>query len=316
MKIIFFGSDDFAEAHLKSLIDSEHEVLACVTPPDRPKGRGMKVAVSSVKERAEENRIPVWQPVSLKEPSFIKDMKGLQGGLFVVIAYGKFLPTEVLDIPPHGAINVHASLLPKYRGAAPINWAVINGEQETGISVIKINEEMDAGDVLAQMAMNIEKDDTAPTLRARMMSEGPAFLLRTIDGLPDCAAQAQDHSDVTFAPKLTKELGRIDWAKSSLEICRLVRGLMPWPGAYTFYNGKMLKILEVQVGAYCNTPLLKEGPVEKRPGTILETCKTGVIVSTGNGLLLIKEVHLQDSKPMDAHSFVIGHDLKVGHKFT
>ena len=308
MKIIFFGSDDFAEAHLKSLVDSEHEVLACVTPPDRPKGRGMKVAVSPVKERAEENRIPVWQPASLKEPSFIKDLKGLQGGLFVVIAYGKFLPTEVLEIPPHGAINVHASLLPKYRGAAPINWAVINGEQETGISVIKINEEMDAGDVLAQMAMNIEKDDTAPTLRVRMMSEGPAFLLRTIDGLPNCAAQAQDHSDVTFAPKLTKELGRIDWAKSSLEICRLVRGLMPWPGAYTFYNGKLLKILKAEA--------LDGDSSGGELATVLETCKTGVIVSTGNGRMLIKEVHLQDSKPMDAHSFVIGHDLKVGHKFT
>ena len=308
MNIIFFGSDDFAEAHLRALIGSKHELLACVTQPDRPKGRGMKVVVSTVKECAQKHDIPVWQPASLKEASFIKGLAGFQSDLFVVIAYGKFLPTEALSVPSQGAINVHASLLPKYRGAAPINWAIINGEAKTGISIIEINEEMDAGDILAQTEIKIEEEETAPTLRAKMIKQGPDLLLRTINDLSSCVARTQDRGDVTFAPKLTKELGRIDWAKPSIEIGRLVRGLMPWPGAYTSYNGKLLKILEAQV--------LDGDPSQGEAGVVLETGKEGVVVSTGDGRLLVRKVHLQDASRMDAHSFVIGHDLKVGHKFT
>ncbi|MCK5014381.1 MAG: methionyl-tRNA formyltransferase [Candidatus Omnitrophica bacterium] len=308
MKIIFFGSDDFAEAHVRSLIDSGHELLACVTQPDRPKGRGMKVVVSPIKECALERRIPVLQPASLKDASFIKDLKDLQSDLFVVIAYGKFLPPEVLDIPLHGALNVHASLLPKYRGAAPINWAIINGEKETGISVIKINEKMDAGDILAQVEIKIEEDETAPSLRAKMMNQGPPFLLRTINDLPSCALKIQDHDLATFAVKLTKELGHIEWGSDARGICNLVKGLLMWPGAYTFYNGKLLKILEAQV--------LDGDSSKNKPGTVSGVGKKGIVVSTGNGRLLIKEVHLQDAKPMDAHSFVVGHAIEVGYKFV
>jgi methionyl-tRNA formyltransferase len=308
MKIIFFGSDDFAEAHLRALLNSEHEVAACVTQPDRSKGRGMKVIISSIKEIAQENQIPVFQPESLKEDSFIKDLKDFSSDLFVVIAYGKFLPLEVLDIPPYGALNVHASLLPKYRGAAPINWAIVNGEEEAGISIIKINEAMDAGDVLAQIKIKIERGETAPTLRAKMIEKGPSFLLQAIDDLPNCVSKAQDHDCVNFAPKLTKEICRIQWAKQAFEIYNLVRGLLPWPSAYTFFEGKLLKILEVKV--------IDGDPSNEEPGTVLEVSKNGIVISTGNGGLLIEKVHLQDSKPMDAHSFVIGHAIEVGCKFV
>ena len=307
MKIIFFGSDDFAEAHLKSLIDSKHELIACVTQPDRPKGRGMRVITSPIKELALAHQIPIFQPESLKDVSFIKSLKDLQSDIFVVIAYGKFLPLEVLSIPSHGAINVHASLLPKYRGAAPINWVIINGERETGISIIKINEAMDAGDVLAQMEIKIEEHETAVTLRAKMIQQGPGFLLQTINNLSSCALKAQDCDRVTFAAKLTKELGRIEWTKPANEIYNLVRGVIPWPGAYTVCKGKVLKILAAQV--------LDGDSSKGEPGAVSEISKNGIVVSTGKGRLLIKEVHLQDANPMDAHSFVIGHAVEVGFKF-
>ncbi len=307
MKIIFFGSDDFALAHLESLVGSEHEVLACVTQPDRPKGRGMKVMVSPIKEYAQAKNIPVCQPTDLTDDAFVKELRELSGDLFVVIAYGQFLPAEVLDMPPSGAINVHPSLLPKYRGAAPINWAIINGDKEAGISIIKMNEKMDAGDVLAQLRVPIEGEETAVTLRAKMTEQGASFLLDTVAGLKGCSAKVQDASQVTFAPKLTKELGLIEWTKSAQEICNLVCGLIPWPAAYTSYNGKLLKVLEAPVAG-------RDFDLQA-PGVVLEVSKSGIVVATGDGNLLIKKVHLQDSKPMDAHSFVIGHKIAVGYRF-
>ncbi len=308
MKTIFFGSDDFAQAHLKALISSDHDVLACVTQPDRPKGRGMKVVISPIKECAQKHAIPVLQPSSLKEGALIKQLADLACDLFVVIAYGKFLPKEVLDIPPQGAINVHASLLPKYRGAAPINWAIINGEKETGISIIRINEEMDAGDILNQMNIDIDKEETSVTLRAKMIGRGQDFLLKTIDRLDGCASRVQDISGVTFAPKLTKELGRIEWADSAKEINNSIRGLLPWPSAYTDFKKKMLKILEARV--------LERDLGNSETGMVSEVSKEGIVVSTGKGSLQITKVHLQDSKPMDAHSFILGHDIQPGFKFT
>ena len=315
MNIIFFGSDDFAAAHLKVLINSDHDVMACVTQPDRPKGRGMNVAVSPIKECAQRHSIPVLQPSSLQESSFIRKLKDLPCDLFVVIAYGKFLPKEMIDIPRFGAINVHASLLPKYRGAAPINWAIINGEKETGLSIIKINEQMDAGDILDQLKINISQEETAVTLRAKMINEGPGFLLKTIDNLESCTPIEQDSTLVTLAPKLTKDLGHIQWTKQACEIGNLIRGVLPWPGAYTFYKGKSLKILEAQGGARHAVPLREEDFSKAEPGTVSAVDKGGITMVTGSGELLIKKVHLQDSKPMDAHSFVVGHRIETGYKF-
>jgi methionyl-tRNA formyltransferase len=291
------------------LIGARHHVVACVTQPDRPKGRGMKVVLSEIKERAQAGDIPVLQPGSLKEDGLADRLKEFRSDVFVVIAYGKFLPAEIINIPPLGAVNVHASLLPKYRGAAPINWAIINGETETGLSIIKINETMDAGDILSKVKIKISDDDTSMTLKGKMMEEGPLLLRETLDDLAEhrCVPQAQDHSRATLAPKLIKGVGAIQWAKKAEDIDRMVRGLLPWPSAYTFYNEKLLKILEAKV--------VKRDFSEREPGTVTEAGKEGIVVAAGTGGLLVTKVHLQDSKSMDAHDFMIGHQLQVGFQF-
>ncbi len=326
MNIVFFGSDDFATVHLESLIGSTHEVVACVTQPDRPKGRGMKVIVSPVKECAARNSVPVFQPTSFKDEGFVEALKQFEAEVFVVIAYGRFLSQEVLDIPTQCAINVHGSLLPKYRGAAPINWAIIKGESETGLSIIKMNVQMDAGAVLAQEKILIEAEDTSVTLRAKMMQSGPSLLLKTMEDLMGGSAVCvQDTTAVTFAPKLTKELGHIQWEQSAEEIHNLVRGLLPWPTAYTFYKGKLLKILA--------TEIVERDDEDCKPGEIIEISKDGFIVTTGlnrkqtSGVcvgsdftqtpevclrLLIKQVQLEGGKVMDAYSFTLGHKVEIG----
>ncbi len=311
MKITFFGSDDFAVKSLEALMGARHDVAACVTQPDMPRDRGLKVTASPVKIKALECHMPVLQPVGLKDKSFITQLRNYNSDVFVVVAYGKILPDEILKIPRICAVNVHGSLLPKYRGAAPVNWAIINGETETGISIIRINECMDAGDILAQVKVRIEKKDTAVTLREKMAETGADCLCQTIDSMRRHALQsistAQNNKDATFAPKLTKDLGLIAWKKSAAEIHNLVRGLLPWPAAYTYYNGKLLKILETEV--------IAADPSRKAPGVVADISKNGLIVSTGRGDILIKKVHLQSANPMDAGSFVAGHKIMAGYHF-
>lgn len=309
MNIIFFGSDDFAAVHLEGLLRSSHKVAACVTTPDKARGRGWQISPSPVKERALEARVPVLQPEDLKESSFLKSLKGFNCDLFVVIAYGKFLPAEVLAIPRHFAVNVHGSLLPQYRGAAPINWAVINGEEETGVSLMKISRTMDAGEILAQERIAVSPTDTAVTLRIRMAEIGPSLLLKTIDSIAKntYTLTPQDDRLVTFAPKLTKELGRIRWEKDAVSIHNLVRGLLPWPAAHTSYQGRLLKILE--------TDVIKGEFSSFQAGEVLEIGTGGFSVAAGKGALWVKKVHLQASKPMEAASFIAGHRLEIGFRF-
>jgi len=342
MKIIFFGSDDFALAHLECLLGTDSagveqraeskgqmaecewqsaegegklskpcaissmQVLACVTQPDRARDRGMKVTISPIKECALVHNIPVLQPEDLSDQSFIKELKQLNADVFVVIAYGKFLPQTLLDIPSVCAINVHGSYLPKYRGAAPINWAIINGEKETGVSIIKLNTKMDAGEIIARKKIDIKTEDTSVTLRQRMIKEGKGLLLETLPELGgEVKGIAQGETEVTFAPKLTKEMGKIDWNKPAAEICNLVRGLLPWPSAYTFYEGKMLKILASEISEETGG----------NPGEVIRSSKEGLFVATGQGSLVIKKVHYESSKPMDAAAFSRGHELKEGSLF-
>lgn len=309
MKIVFWGSDDFAAAHLKALIDSRHEVAACVTQPDKPKGRGWKVSGPAVKQCAGEHKILLLQPTRLKDEAFLSQLRRLDSDLFVVVAYGQFLPAEVLAVPHRFAVNVHGSLLPKYRGAAPINWAVVNGERQTGISIMKISSVLDAGDVLDQEKIAIAPDDTAVTLRAKMSVTGPALLLKTMDAVEKNrhSLTPQAHEAATFAPKLTKELGRIRWDSKAEVIYNLVRGLLPWPAAYTFYQGKLLKILETEV-IDKDFSLISSGEVT-------EMDKKGFVVAAAEGGLRIKKVHLEASRPMEAHDFVAGHKLEVGFRF-
>lgn len=306
MKIVFFGSDDFAQRHLEALVGSSHDILACVTQPDRPKGRGMKVAESLVKITAQKNKISVLQPAILTEQPFIDTLKKYAADLFVVIAYGRILPAAVLKIPKLFTLNVHASLLPRYRGAAPINWAIIHGDKKTGITIMKLNEQMDAGDIIEQMTLDILPADDAQTLREKMMQAGPKFLLSTLENIAAnrCQFKKQNIKEVTLAPKLTKDLGKINWDKPAVEIHNLVRGLVPWPTAFTAVKDKSLKILLSQVVSQ----------KAATPGQIIALSKEGILVSCRDQALLLKRVQPQDGKPMDAHAFVIGHNLKIGDR--
>ena len=300
MKIIFFGSDDFAAVHLEQLLAHGHEILAVVTGPDRQQGRGMKIIASPIKEIALKRGIVCLQPLSLKESSIVSELKSYQADIFVVVAYGRLLTREVLDIPRWLCINVHGSLLPKYRGAAPVNWAVLNGDKETGVTLQKMALALDAGDIIAQERIKIEENENAAQLRSRMSIKGAALLVSALqqNASGDFPLIPQDVSQVSWAPKLTKEMGLIDWKVSARSIIDQVRGLMPWPGAYTFYQGKMLKIVDVQLSSE-----IKGVHV---PGQVINANKEGLHVACGEGVLLIRRVQPEAGKQMPASSFVAG----------
>ncbi|MBF0384377.1 MAG: methionyl-tRNA formyltransferase [Candidatus Omnitrophica bacterium] len=308
MKIVFFGSDDFAACHLEALLSAKEGIICCVCPVDKAVGRGMRKASSPVKEIAVKNGIDVLQPLDLMDRGFLEKLEAFEADLFIVIAYGKILPKEVLTIPRIFSINVHASLLPKYRGAAPINWAVINGEESTGITIIKINEKMDAGEIVSSCIVPISRGDTSYQLREKMKSIGPQLLKGTVQAIlaGKYKLTSQDESKVSFAPKLTKENGKIDWNNQAEAICNKVRGLLPWPSAYTFYRGKMLKILRADVSAF-----MAQG---HKPGEVVSTDKKGVNIAAKGSVVLIKEVHLQDGKQISAFDFTLGHELNPGER--
>ncbi len=308
MKIIFFGSDDFAAESLKRLLAEPFDVMACVAPPDRPSGRGLQVIDSPIKAIAQDNKIPILQPENVREQEFLDQLKSYHADLFIVIAYGKILSPALLKIPKIFCINVHGSLLPKYRGAAPINWAIINGEKETGFSLIKMNSKMDAGEIIAQEKMIIGDEENSQSLRERMARASAECLCRTIKEITDgkIFLLAQDQSKVTFASKLNKELGLINWNKSAQEIHDLVRGLLPWPGAYTFYDGKMVKIIKT---------VIFNRSLSQKPGTILEMGKDGIVVATGKDAILLTLLHPQSGKIISAQAFAAGQRLQIGNGF-
>lgn len=310
MRVVFFGSDDFAAAHLKALLGSKkHDVVACITQPDKAKGRHLVVSPSSIKVIAQEAHIPVLQSPDLKNDEFLKALSSFDADLFIVVAYGNFLPKEVIEVPKLFCINVHASLLPKYRGAAPINWAVINGETKTGISIFALDEHMDSGDVIAQKEIAILPDDTSGSLKKRIAPIASKFLIETINTIEkgDYVFIQQDAAKVTRAPKLKKEDGLINWNDSAVKIHNRVRGLLPWPVAYTYYSGKILKIFETKV--------IDHNWEKFIPGEVVDISKEGLIVQTGEGTLCLNTVHPESSKPMDIKSFIAGHKIGVGFKF-
>jgi len=310
MKIIFFGSDDFAVEHLGALCAAGWNVVACVTQPDKPKGRHLALSPSPVKAFAIPKKIPVLQPSLLKDKDFINELKNYLPDLFVVVAYGKILPPEILLIPKVFCVNIHGSLLPKYRGAAPINWAIINGEKKTGVTAIKMNSKMDAGEMITKKEVAIEESDTAVTLRAKMAKAGSGLLLDVLKSIEAKSFKlaAQDEKSATLASKLTKEMGHIDWKKPAVDIHRLVRGLLPWPAAYTFYGKEFFKILEAEV---------TDSKTEKfAPGQVTSISKSGIDVMAGKEALRIKKVHPSSSKIMEAHDFVVGHKIGIGFQFT
>jgi len=310
MKIVFMGTPEEASAVLQALLTSKHEILAVVTQPDRPRGRGQKVSFSPVKEAALKHSLPIEQPEKVKGSEvFVSFLKSLHPDIIVIVAFGRILPKAILDIPRYGCINLHASLLPKYRGAAPIQWALLNGEKETGITVMKINELLDTGEIILQEKVKIEESDKATTLSKKLFALGGKLLLGALEQIEQGKAKyiSQNEPGATYAPALTKESGEIDWKKSAAEIHNRVRALIPWPVAHTFYQKKLLKIWKTEIHvADLETKY-------KLPGTIVQIVKNiGFIVATGKGHLLVLEVQPEGKKRMGAYEFAIGHAVKMG----
>ncbi|WP_242973385.1 methionyl-tRNA formyltransferase [Clostridium thermosuccinogenes] len=292
MRIVFMGTPDFAVPSLKMLIDEGYEVAAVVTQPDKPKGRGKKLAAPPVKEYAVEKGIKVLQPASAKTEDFIQQLRELAPDMLITAAYGKILPKEVLDIPPLGCINVHGSLLPKYRGAAPIQWAVINGDKTTGITTMYTDIGMDTGDMLVKREIPIPEDITSGELYLQLADLGAEVLKETLLRVKNNTLERipQKDEEATYAPMLKKEIGLIDWNKSAWEIHNLVRGTNPWPGAYTYYKGERLRIWKTE-----RTTESAEGVL---PGRLYKVSRDGVFVSTGQGVLKIKEIQFDSSRKM------------------
>ena len=308
MKIVFFGTNQFAVTSLEAICNSGHEVTAVVTQSDKKKGRGLKLAFSAVKVFAEKRGLKIYQPSLLKEESFIKTISKINPEVLIVVSYGKILPKEVLEIPKIYAINLHASLLPKYRGAAPVNWAIINGEAETGVTIIKMNEYMDRGDILTSRKVKIEPEDTAGSLSDRLAGIGADSLLKTIELIEagKVVQLPQDNKAATFAPRIKKSDARIDWSKTSTQVSNFIRGMNPHPGAFSYIGKKIIKIWKTKSLSL---------PESYNAGEIVELKKEqGMVVSTGKGCLLITELQLEGKKRMGASEFLRGHKVKIGQK--
>ena len=311
-RIIFFGTPSFAVPTLKGLLEGPGQVVAVVTQPDRRKGRGQRVHFSPVKEvvtQREEPKIPVFQPEKVKDETFQENLRDLHPDLFVVAAYGQIFPKSLLEIPKYGALNVHASLLPKYRGAAPIAWVILKGEKMTGVTIMKIDEGMDTGDILSQRELLIGEDETAETLHDRLASLGASLLLETVSKFKESEVTPirQNHSEATYAPPLKKEDGRIDWKREAQEVHRQVRAFNPWPGSYTLLDGQFLKILKGKV---------REGKDGESAGRVLWAGTDIIEVGTGRDCFLIKEVQLEGKRRMSIREFLAGHPIPVGTVFT
>ena len=307
-RIVFFGTPSFAIHTLQGLLKGADQVVGVVTQPDREKGRGRKVVISPVKELALRHGLIPLQPEKAKGEAFQEALKGLEADLMVVVAYGQILPRSVLDIPKHGAVNVHASLLPKYRGAAPIAWAILNGERVTGVTTMVMDEGMDTGDILIQTETLIGNGETCETLHDRLASLGAQLLSETLEKMKAGTIRPipQDHSKATFAPPLKKEDGHIDWNKEAEEIDRQVRAFNPWPGAFTELGGLLLKVYKGEI---------REKAPSGKAGTVVWVGSDFIEVETGKGSYLLKEVQLEGRRRMAIREFLSGHPIPVGTVF-
>jgi len=307
MKVVFMGTPDFAVPSVAALALGGQEVVGVITQPDRPKGRGKKLSSPPVKEVALAYGLKVFQPEKIKDGKFLDTLRALAPEVIVVAAYGCILPREVLQLPEKGCINVHASLLPKYRGAAPIHRAIINGEKETGITIMYMSEELDAGDIIRQASTEITEEDTAGTLHDRLAEMGASLLLKVLKDIEKGQINRlkQDHKRATYAPPLTREDELICWEKSSREIFNHVRGMNPWPGAYTRWDKSVLKIWRVQVVDNHN--------IQGSPGEVLECDQhKGITVCTGSGAVRILELQMQGKRRMTAAEFLRGRQVPPG----
>lgn len=304
-RVLFMGTPDFAVPCLKQIIDDGYDVVGVVTQPDKPKGRGHKMVPPPVKETAVENGIAVFQPETLKNLAFAEELKRLNPDIIVVVAYGKILPLYMLEYPKYGCINVHASILPKYRGAAPIQWSIINGEKTTGVTTMYMEEGLDTGDMLLKTELNIGDDETYGELHDRLSVLGGNLLSETLTQIFNGSVirEKQDDGSSCYAPMISKETGHIDWSKSAGEIKNLMQGLNPWPMAYSLYKGIPLKLISCKV----------VNKASGKCGEILSADKNGILIACGDGKgILVKDIQMQGSKKMDVSSYLNGHEIEKG----
>ncbi|MBU3205511.1 methionyl-tRNA formyltransferase [Clostridium algidicarnis] len=305
MNIVFMGTPNFAVPSFKKIID-EYGVVAAFTQPDRPKGRGKKLSMSPVKELALDYNIPVFQPEKVKgNEEVIRILKDLNPDFIIVVAYGQILPKEVLELPKYACINLHASLLPKYRGAAPINWAIINGEKESGNTTMLMDVGLDTGDILLTNKVDIDNEITAGELHDNLMSSGSDLLIETIESMYKGGLKSikQENMGNSYASMLNKDIAKINWNENSLNIHNLIRGLNPWPIAHTDYEGQRMKI-------YKSSVINKKST--KTPGTILNVSKEGIEVATKDSILRIEIIQFPNAKPLKVEEYINGHDIKEG----
>ena len=304
MKILFMGTPEFAVASLKALVEAGHEVCGVFTQPDKPKNRGHKLAFSPVKEYALSVGLEVYQPLKMRDGEALSIVQSLAPELIVVAAYGKILPEDILNTPKYGSINVHSSVLPKYRGAAPINWAILNGDERTGVTIMYMAKELDAGDIIRCAETDIDPMEDALALTERLAKLGAETLVQVVEDLKKGTATRtpQDHSAFTYAPMLEKELSPLDFTKDALALHNQVRGLIPWPCASTELNGARVKVYRTMVGDKTN----------KAPGTVVEANKKGISIACGDGkALCILELQPEGGKRMEAAAYLAGHPIKV-----
>ena len=309
MKIIFMGTPDFSVGPLEALIEAGHEILLVVTQPDKKKGRGKEVQFPPVKECALKHGIEVFQPVKIKTEESVNKLREYDADVFVVVAFGQLLSQEILDMPKYGCVNIHASLLPKYRGAAPIQRVIIDGETETGVTIMQMDIGVDTGDMMLKEAVTIDEKETGETLHDKLSAVGSSLIVKALDLLEkdEIIFEKQDDSLSCYAKMLNKELGHIDWNQSAVEIERLIRGLNSWPSAYTSFQGKTLKLWEADVRNQ------EEGASQATtPGTVVDVTKEEIVVACGNGMLVLKELQLEGKKRMTTKEFLLGRSMEIG----
>lgn len=316
MKVIFMGTPDFSVRTLEMLIEAGHEVVLAVTQPDKPKGRGKMMQRSPVKEAALAHGIEVYQPQKVRNPECVEYLRKQEADIIVVVAFGQILSKEILEMPAFGCINVHASLLPKYRGAAPIQWAVINGEKVTGVTTMRMDEGIDTGDMILKEEVVLREDETGGSLFERLAKKGAQLCVRTLEAIAQGTATytPQNHEEATHTGMIKKKMGEMDWTKSAQELERLVRGLNPWPSAYTYLDGKTLKIWRADAGEHASSLETSSIGAGKEPGTIVEVTKDSIEVQTGQGILILKELQLEGKKRLAADAFLRGFSLEAGKK--
>lgn len=307
IRIVYMGTPDFAVEPLEAIIKAGYEVTAVVTQPDKQKGRGKEVKMTPVKECALRHGIPVFQPVKIKEPEAVAELEKYQADLFVVAAFGQLLSEEILNMPEYGCINIHASLLPAYRGAAPIQWAVLNGEKESGVTIMQMDKGLDTGDMLLKRSVELSPTETGDSLHDKLMHLGAELIVEALSKLEkgELVPEKQKDELSSYAKKLTKAMGQIDWSKDAVSLERWIRGLNSWPSAYTFFGGKTLKIWEARVAE-------ENGAQKAEPGQVVSVSREGFTVACGQGALQILSLQLEGKKRVLTREFLLGYQVEPG----